>query len=118
MGWLSSGSGLEEDFSRPEASVPMPECIFQCAVENMNANVQERLDGVPVPSHLLLLCHAFRNDLVDCRFDKTGRDPQPITIATPVIGHRISIRFQVTNQIEKSAGYLSEWENMPKALSR
>src|ERR1017187_7059184 len=95
----------------------MPEGIFQCGVEHMNANVQERLDGVPVPSHLLLLCHALRDYFVDCRFDKARRDPQPITVTTPVIGHRIRVRFQVANQIEKRAGHLSEWENMLEALS-
>jgi hypothetical protein len=52
-----------------ESPVPVAKCIFQSGVENMNANVQESLDGVPTPLHLLLLYHALRNDLVDGRFD-------------------------------------------------
>jgi hypothetical protein len=53
----------------------MAKCIFQSGVEDMNANFQESLDGVPTPSHLLLLYHALGNDLVDGRFDKASRDP-------------------------------------------
>jgi len=60
--------GLVSD--RPEALVPMTECVFQRAVEHMNANVQKPLDGIPVPSHLLLLDHRFRDDFIDHRLDK------------------------------------------------
>ncbi len=42
----------------------MTECIFQGGVENMNTDVQDRLDGVPVPSHLLLLHHPFRDNFL------------------------------------------------------
>jgi hypothetical protein len=58
----------------------MAECIFQGGVENIDADVEERLDGVPVPSHLLLLHHALRKDLVDCRCDEASRDSQPIAV--------------------------------------
>lgn len=33
---------------------PMAERIFRGGIENMDANVEEGLDGEPVPSHLLL----------------------------------------------------------------
>ena len=78
----------------------MAKCIFQSGVEDMNANIQKSLDGMPTPSHLLLLYHALRNDLVDGRFDKACRDAQPIAVAISVIRHRISVGFQVANQVE------------------
>lgn len=84
VGWSSSGSRLEEVYWRPKALLPMTECIFQRGVESMNADIEKRLDGVPVPSHLLLLYHALRNDLVDYRFDEASRDLQPITVTISV----------------------------------
>jgi len=44
----------------------------------MDEGVEERLDSVPVRSHLLPFHYARRKDLVDCRFDKASRDSQPI----------------------------------------
>jgi hypothetical protein len=43
----------------PKALVPMAKCIFQGAVENVNAYFEEELDSVPVPPHLLLLGHSL-----------------------------------------------------------
>jgi hypothetical protein len=37
----------------------MSKCVFQGAIQHMNANIEETLDSVPVPSHLLLLHHSF-----------------------------------------------------------
>jgi hypothetical protein len=57
--------------SRPAGSLcPLTECIFQSAIEHMNANVEKALNGVPVPSHLLFLHHPFRDDLIDSRLDE------------------------------------------------
>ena len=58
---------------RPEALVPMTECIFQGVIENVNADREEGLDSVPAPSHLLLFVHPFRDDLVDRGFGESGR---------------------------------------------
>ena len=52
--------------------VPMTECILPGGIENMNAYVEERLDRVPIPPHLLLLGHSFGSDLVDRRFGESG----------------------------------------------
>jgi hypothetical protein len=60
--------GLVSD--RPEAFVPVTECVFQSPIEHMNANVYKPLDGIPVPSHLLFLDHPFRDDFIDRRLDK------------------------------------------------
>jgi len=39
------------------------EVHFLGVVQHMNANVEETLDGVPVPSHLLVLHHSLGDDL-------------------------------------------------------
>ena len=56
----------------PKAFVPMAECVFQGAIEHLNANVEKALDGVPVPSHLLFLHHPFHDNLVDSGLDEPG----------------------------------------------
>ena len=45
--------------------MPLPECIFQGAVQHVDPDVEETLDSVPVPSHLLLLHLSFGVNLVD-----------------------------------------------------
>ena len=94
----------------------MTKCIFQSGVENMNANVQESLDFVSAPSHLLLLYHALGNDLVDGRFNKARRDSQLVAVAISVIRHRISVRFQIANQIQECVGHSFKWESILGAL--
>src|SRR5450631_113924 len=94
----------------------MTKCIFQSGVENMNANVQESLDCVSAPSHLLLLYHTLGNDLVDGRFNKARRDSQLVAVAISVIRHRISVRFQIANQIQECIGYSFKWESILGAL--
>jgi hypothetical protein len=58
-----------------KALVPVPKCIFQGAIEDVNADFEKTLDGIPVPPHLLRLRHAFGYDPVNSRFSKAGRDP-------------------------------------------
>ena len=57
---------------RLEALVPMTECVFQSAIEPMNANVWKPPDGIPVPSHLLFVDYPFRDDFTERRFDKSS----------------------------------------------
>ena len=45
---------------RPKAFVPMTKCVFQGAVEHLNADIKKSLDCVPVTSRLLLLHHSLR----------------------------------------------------------
>ena len=66
---------------RTKVPAPTAECIFRGGAENLEADVEERLDTVPVPSHPLLFHYALRKDLVDSRFDKASRDSQPIAAA-------------------------------------
>jgi hypothetical protein len=73
----------------PESLVPMSKCVFQGAIQHVNTNIEETLDSVPVPSHLLLLHHSFGDNLVGCRLDEPGRDPLYRTVTLSIIGHRI-----------------------------
>jgi hypothetical protein len=50
---------------------------FQRAIQHMNADVEALLDGVRVPSHLLLLHHSFSHNLVD------GCPAKPVEIRWP-----------------------------------
>jgi hypothetical protein len=85
----------------PETLVPMSKCVFQGAIQHVTANIEETLDSVPVPSHLLLLHHSFGDNLVDCRLDEPGRDPLSRTVTLSIIGHRICVQLQVANHIRK-----------------
>jgi hypothetical protein len=85
----------------PETLVPMSKCVFQGAIQHVNANIEETLDSVPVPSHLLLLHHSFGDNLVDCRLDEPGRDPLSRTVTLSIIGHGICVQLQVANHIRK-----------------
>ncbi len=103
VGWSRRRSELGWRYRWPEILVPVPECVFQCAIEDVDADFEKTLNGMAVPSHLLLLRHAFSNDLVDGRLGKAGRDPQTPTVALAVVRHGISVELQVANRIEKHA---------------
>jgi len=83
VGWSCSESQLGSDRDRPKAFGPITERIFQSAIQHMNANVEEALDDVPVPSHLLLLHDSLGDNLVDGRLDKPGCDPLSRTVTAP-----------------------------------
>ena len=67
----------------------------------MNANVQKNLDGVPVPSHLLLLNQAFRDDFFDPRLDKPSGYPLFCAVQLTVIGHGVCVRLQIAYRLQK-----------------
>jgi hypothetical protein len=56
----------------PKPVMPVTECIFQGAIQDMSANLEEALNGTRIPSHLLLLHHSLTYDLVDCRLHEAG----------------------------------------------
>ena len=55
-GWLYPG---------PKAAMSTAKRLFPRAIQDMDAHIEKRLDGVPVPAPLLLFGHPFRDDLVD-----------------------------------------------------
>jgi hypothetical protein len=91
--------GLVRD--RPEAFVPMTECVFQSPIEHMNANVEKPLDGIPVPSHLLFLDHPFCDNFIDRRLDKPRRDPLTGAVPLTVIGHGVCVQFQIADRLQQ-----------------
>jgi len=68
-------------------------------VEHRDAHVEEGLQGPSVPSHLLLLDHALRQDLVDRALDEGGRDRQPVMPAPPIVHQRTTVGMKKFNQI-------------------
>src|ERR1700722_12717536 len=94
VGWSRCGRDLERFRDWPETLVPMSKCVFQAAIQHVNANIEETVDSVPGPSHLLLLHYSFRDNLVDCRLDEPGRDPLSRTVTLSIIGHRICVQLQ------------------------
>ena len=72
--------------------MPMTERLFEGVVENVDANRQKWLDGLAVPSHLLMLDHPLRDDLIHGGFGEGGRNRLAASIALPVIGQRVGVR--------------------------
>jgi hypothetical protein len=66
---------MGESWNRPKASMPMAECVVESLVEHVNANVDETLNSVTVPSHLLLLRHAM--------ISLTADSANPVDIRNP-----------------------------------
>ena len=54
---------------QPEAGVPDAKGLFQGCIQYMHSQGRKRLNGEPVPAHLLLLDHSFCDDFVDHGFD-------------------------------------------------
>jgi hypothetical protein len=46
----------------------MAGCIFKGSVQYVEANVEEALDRVTIPPHLLFFGHALRDDLAESGF--------------------------------------------------
>ena len=70
--------------------MPGAEGLFQRGIQYMHSHGKKRLNGEPVPAHLLLLDHSFCDDLIDCGFDlclaktpsdeKLNRSPDVLTV--------------------------------------
>src|SRR5271166_3374643 len=67
---------------RTEAGIAMTEGVCESIVQHRCSHVEEGLHRCPVPAHLLLLVHAFGNDLVDRALHERRRD----RLATPAPG--------------------------------
>jgi hypothetical protein len=77
--------------------MPIAECILQRSIENVDANLDEGLNRISVPPHLLLLVHPFADNLVHRGFGESGRYPRSVTVALAVVWYRIRIQFQVSD---------------------
>ena len=81
----------------------------------MKPNVEEMLDGVPIPSHLLLLGHSLRNDLVNRGFSESGRYPRPTTKAAAVVWYESAFSSQVADGIQQQIPELSQCRDVLEA---
>jgi hypothetical protein len=66
--------------------MPMAKRFFQGAIEDVNANVQEALDCMFIPTHLLALGHPLGNNLVDRRLNETSGDGNSAAITFAIVG--------------------------------
>jgi hypothetical protein len=80
--------------------MPMAKRVFQGAFEDVNADVQEALNCIFIPTHLLALRHPLGNDFVDRRLDETSGDPHSATITLAIVGHGIRIQLSRCTLIE------------------
>jgi hypothetical protein len=83
-----------------EGWISPPERAAERFVENCDAHVEEGLQGPSVPSHLLLLDHALRQDFVDRALYERGRDRQAVMPALPIVHQRATVCMQIFDQID------------------
>ena len=79
----------------------MAKCIFEGFVQYVDSNVEEALDRVAIPPHLLFLRHALRDDLVDRGLGEPGRYSGSRAVAFAVVRHGIRVRFEVSIHVEQ-----------------
>jgi hypothetical protein len=53
--------------------VPNAKGLFQDVIQDVDANTEELLNRMPIPSHLLFLVHSLGHNLVASRFGEAGR---------------------------------------------
>jgi hypothetical protein len=82
--------------------MPIAECILQRSIENVDANLDEGLNRMSVPPHLLLLVHPFGDNLVHRGFGESGRYPRSATVALTVVWYGIRIQFQVSDRFQQA----------------
>ena len=82
-----------------EFRMPSFKILTPLPVENACSDLQEHVCAALRPSHLLFLYHAFRHDLVDCRFRETGRDRLIVPAPLGVVGNRRNISRDVVREL-------------------
>lgn len=79
----------------PEVCVPAAEGLFKRTVQDVDSDGEKRLDGKPVPAHLLFLDHPFGDNLVNGGLNPSYRNRLISSIALAVIRQGVSIRIQI-----------------------
>ena len=82
-----------------ERAMPVTEGILERLVEHMDPDREKRLNGFPIPAHLLALDHPARHDLVDGRFDKGGGDRGALAMPRPIVRQGVGVRVQIARQL-------------------
>jgi len=79
-----------------EAGIPAVEVRGQFVVEDAGADLEEQVGSTRSPAHLLLLHHAFADDLVDGGLDEGAGDGLPGAVAIPVVGDPVGVGPEAT----------------------
>src|SRR5215211_2210376 len=82
-----------------EAGIATTEGVLECTVQHRCPHVEEGLHRRPVPAHLLLLVHAFGDDLVDRTLHERGRDWFAIPAPGGVMDQRSLVPPEVGQQL-------------------
>src|SRR5215218_7548170 len=82
-----------------EAGIATTEGVLECTVQHRCPHVEEGLHRRPVPAHLLLLVHAFGDDLVDRTLHERGRDWFAIPAPGGVMDQRSLVPPEVSQQL-------------------
>src|SRR5664279_4303817 len=77
----------------------MTEGVFERIVQHRCSHVEEGLHRRPVPAHLLLLVHAFGDDLVDRTLHERGRDRFAVPAPGGVMHQRSLVPLEVGQQL-------------------
>ena len=77
----------------------MTEGVLERIVQHRCSHVEEGLHRRPVPAHLLLLVHAFGDDLVDRTLHERGRDRFAIPAPGGVVDQRALVSLEIGQQL-------------------
>src|SRR5271163_1306637 len=80
---------------RAEAGIATTEGVLELIIQHGCSYVEEGLHRRPVPAHLLLLVHAFGDDLVDRTLHERGRDQFAIPAPGGVMDQRSLVPLEV-----------------------
>src|SRR3984957_14415793 len=82
-----------------EAWIATTEGVLERIVQYRCSHVEEGLHRRPVPAHLLLLVHAFGDDLVDRTLHESGRDRFAIPVPGGVMDQCSLVPLEVGEQL-------------------
>ena len=88
--------------------MPRSEDLFKSIVQDVDSHREKRLNGVPIPAHLLLLDHPFCDDLIHRGLNpsRLNRLLGPVSLA--VIWQGVPVRTQILQQIPQRRGQARE----------
>ena len=87
-----------------EVGVPALVVVGEGVVEYPGADLEQQMRAAVTPAHLLLLDHAFADDLVDRGFHERGGDDLAGAVALPVVGYGRGVRGEVPAELAYRLG--------------
>src|SRR3954471_17854111 len=77
----------------------MAEGILKRLVQHRSTNVEEGLNGRPVPAHLLFLVHALGHDLVDRTFNERRRDRLALSPPGGIVHQHVLVSLEIAEKV-------------------